>query len=1030
MADSEGKIIEYFDIQNDMIRSTLDVLLDTLPVISDSVQQIASAVAGGTGSTGKTDSEGEGKDEGQGQAANVDFKKLADSLGGISKGLLEFNVIAGGGTKFVKFIKGLTKALTMDGELKNPSSVAELYSAFGKSIKNIGESLVSMSLGMMLFSVASALGGPAAFTKFFDEFFTKDRLKSLSGKDAKSFGKNLVAISSSIKTMAITLALMTPAMIIAIPGLLLLIPAMLVIKFAMNILGGGDSIKQMKGFTKSMTWLGVGIATFVIAAIATRLIQPTDLLMLGLVVGAYAITSIVFTFVNMITGGGSVSEKAAKGIVFMSIGLLAFELAALGTRLITIGDIGKVLLISIVLSMSAIILSAVSNKVENGAKAMIMIAGSIIVAELAVWLIQVLDLQPKSYMIAAAIVITLVGAAYIAGIKAATAQKGAGAMILVGISLVVAAFGVKMLDSVEWETLGKGAALITGLGLAAAAVGLVGPAALIGAGAMLVIGVAVLVMAKGIKEFEDMDGKKIQDNIKHTIGATFKEFAKVSLLAPLALVGSAAGLAVGAALIVIGKGLKNLVGLDIDVASLSGKDGHISKLLNSVFEPFVEIGKQYTFGSITSFLTGGGNPLADGINASKGIVDVLCDIASGVKAFSKLEFKNAKGEVITMADGDFDKVAENLKKVITCVSDAFISVGRDNQYDMGATDTSSLKSGLMSFVNNMTGNTPLQNAIRNFSGVGEVLNEIASGLKSFSELKFGEKTFDSSDFGPEGLISKNIKNVIMCVAQAFVGAWDVISPGGEGGGILDAAEKIASGDVLGAIGSLGDTPLEKAIASFSGISEISSGIIDIVDKLVKNAGGIDSETIKKNISNVISGMTGGLVGINAANLDDLNARKEYIKDVSGAIVNIAKNSDGLKASADAMEKICNSLDKSFNTIKELADEKLKNVKEVFDALVKLEEKESTRIAEKMDKFGDMVNGNSASSSNSGATPVGYKIEGSKSELDSNNDSKIKNTDILKQIAEMSQMLNEISTKLSGTLSVNVEDAMGYKPFNR
>ena len=85
MADSEGKIIEYFDIQNDMIRSTLDVLLDTLPAISDSVQQIASAVAGGTGSAGKTDSEGEGKDEGKGQAANVDFTKLADSLGGISK---------------------------------------------------------------------------------------------------------------------------------------------------------------------------------------------------------------------------------------------------------------------------------------------------------------------------------------------------------------------------------------------------------------------------------------------------------------------------------------------------------------------------------------------------------------------------------------------------------------------------------------------------------------------------------------------------------------------------------------------------------------------------------------------------------------------------------------------------------------------------------------------------------------------------------------------------------------------------------
>ena len=294
----------------------------------------------------------------------------------------------------------------------------------------------------------------------------------------------------------------------------------------------------------------------------------------------------------------------------------------------------------------------------------------------------------------------------------------------------------------------------------------------------------------------------------------------------------------------------------------------------------------------------------------------------------------------------------------------------------------------------------------------------------------------SGDLSPDGAIATNIKNAIIVVAQAFTDAWKVINPGGNEKGIVGAAKNLWNGNFMAALDSLGDTPLEKAIGSFMGISDISKGIIDIVDKLGKDAGGIDSEKIKTNISNVISGMTGGLVGINSHKIEDLTARKDYVKDVSNSIVNIAKNSDGLKESADSMERICKALDDSMNVIKDLADEKLKSVKEIFDALVALEEKESGLISEKMDKFGDMANGvNNKKNTDNSTGSFGSGSEGSADTSDSTQDTKdVKSGEqlkaILEQMAFLSEKINSIDTKLAGTLTVNMEDDGGLSSFRK
>ena len=140
-------------------------------------------------------------------------------------------------------------------------------------------------------------------------------------------------------------------------------------------------------------------------------------------------------------------------------------------------------------------------------------------------------------------------------------------------------------------------------------------------------------------------------------------------------------------------------------------------------------------------------------------------------------------------------------------------------------------------------------------------------------------------------------------------------------------------------------------------------------------------------------------------------------------MNVAKNSDKLKESADALERISKALDDSFKTIQDLAEEKLTNVKEIFDALVALEEKDSDRISDKMEKFGDMANkvGYKKSGSESSSAYTDVSGENSEAQGEKSGNPGEKDKGLTEQLALMNKMLTEINTKLGGTLSVNVDD---------
>jgi hypothetical protein len=81
-----------------------------------------------------------------------------------------------------------------------------------------------------------------------------------------------------------------------------------------------------------------------------------------------------------------------------------------------------------------------------------------------------------------------------AGLKtlgSAAAMKGAVTLLLVGGAIVVAGKGFQQFAELDWTTIGKGLAGMAGLGLIAGVLGTFAPAALVGAGALAAIGLAL-----------------------------------------------------------------------------------------------------------------------------------------------------------------------------------------------------------------------------------------------------------------------------------------------------------------------------------------------------------------------------------------------------------------------------------------------------------------------------------------------------------------------------------------------------------
>jgi hypothetical protein len=165
----------------------------------------------------------------------------------------------------------------------------------------------------------------------------------------------------------------------------------------------------------------------------------------------------------------------------------------------------------------------------------------------------------------------------------ASIMMGAGVIAVLGAAVTVSAYGFKLFNEVNWESLAKGAVAIGGLALAMNLLAPAVPGMLLGSIALVALGASMFVFAKGIQEFNNVKWESLAKGVAAIagLGVTMLVLAPalaVMALAAIPLIAFGVGLGIFATGIKqfnevewdsVGKGAAALAGLGIAVAVIS-----------------------------------------------------------------------------------------------------------------------------------------------------------------------------------------------------------------------------------------------------------------------------------------------------------------------------------------------------------------------------------------------------------------------------------------------------------------------------
>ena len=1007
------------------------------------------------------------------KAVTTIFKELGDNITPIAKGVSLFEKTDP--FKFTAFIRSITNAMTLDGKVQKPEEISKLYTSMSTVIDSLGSNISKMSVGLMLFSMADKMNGPKKFIDFISDFMSKDRMKDLNPEKADKVGKALDTISGGIFKFSLAAAASTPLLLIGIPGLMLLSPVLALTTIAMDKIGKDKD--KSKDANMSMMYIAGAIGVFTLALFATRILTPTDLLMGVGLVAVFSLFAVSMAMINKI-GGGKAVEDSSKAMVGFSVALGVMALSVILMKYVEPADLMKSAVLVAIFGGAAFILGKAKDTAKDGALALVAIAGAVAVATLSVMLMKFVE--PADLIKASVLMVGLGGAALLLGLAKNVANSGAVILIAIAGSLLIATFSVMLLKSVSWEDIGKAGAIIGGLTAATIALGIAAPLAILGAASLLVISVSMIVAAFGIKMLSTVTDEQVErvnnvvnnvaissfsllglaailiipgaaalimvsvsmiflaagmaimnkvdlnktnpETMSNLLDSLGSSYAWLGLKSPLILLGAASMVVIGVSLITIGSGLLLFSKLNVPLDKLTGEDGLINKVITAVARPFAEIGK--------GNMTDENSPVSRGIRAVQGVGDVLVGIAKGVQEFANLTYVDSKGNRVQLTTAAMETVSTNMKMVIGAVGSSFAEIGMTNgnvewfKYDM------------------------IKKGVESVSGVGDNLVSIAKATQDFANLTFigsdGKRVNMTKD--QLVLVGDNIKTMIMSITSALgeIGAnpnadrgWWFGKSNIEKG--MNAIKGVGNnlGSIVNVVKGVSDLIGKKINMDAVAVSlkkMISSTIAPFTDKKIigdMTKVGDDIDIINKSMG-VISDVSMKAFGIFDAYSKHKNFDASYPKlmntlvtsfskfsslemtksdsftKIGETIINIANKNSELTKSASAIEKIGNSFEKTFNAMGKLADDKIKKVDELFTKIVKIDEYNNEKLGRTIDNMSIAKQGGNIGGGNSGGDS--NAINELRSEIQMIN----------KNMESMLMVLNKISMSLNKTLSVEIE----------
>lgn len=638
------------------------------------------------------------------------------------------------------------------------------------------------------------------------------------------------SFANSVKTLGLGLLALGGALFIfsligmqAITGALYAVAALGIIAIGMKIFEKlGATVEE--GFSKQMLDLGLGLLALGATLFLVSLVGPQ--ILKGAFFAAGAILIIGGTFwlldkmkiLDKIETGAKALLRTAIAILAIGVALALFDLVAPPPE--------KILKIGLIIGGVAVafgIIGIFGDTILKGAKAMGFAALAIFALGLSLYLFD--QLVPGDILsmetLKAFIVVGAIGLGfYLAGQGATTILKGAIAMAIAGVALIIIGFGISMLDAAipkenAWERIAQMGAIIGGLGIAMALAGAVAGNIILGAVAMAVAGVSLILIGVGLKVLDsslpEKDGWDRIAQMGAIIGGLALAMAAAGFAAPFILLGSAAMMVAGISMVLVAIGVKAFADIDFKKMFSSGglfaDSGQKTKGFLGIGGGRPKTNMEVMFEAIADSMSLGPLQLLGLYTGAPAFIMAgmaLLTIGKGIAEFQKIAEKT-----------DLKSLNDNVNMIVTSLSDSFARIGI--LYPGGGGSI-------------FGGGSVVAQGVSATLGMGRALTGIARGMQAMANLQFPVEfdkegnpiKFESMNSDAPMKVAANAAMITSVLANVF-GEIGTKYPGGKKGlfdSIFGGGQQSPVADGISAVMGMGDalTGIAKGFQSMANLN--------------------------------------------------------------------------------------------------------------------------------------------------------------------------------------------------------------------
>lgn len=895
-------------------------------------------------------------------------------------------------TKLASIDKRLELISTVLGDIAKKLDVKGRVKADAKEMKQMGETAKAMGEGMKWF--VDALEGfakidPGTVDKFvvaIERIGTAFKDMEKTAQIISKAGQILIDMAKGVLLFGLALIVALPIYALAIPGAIMALTVIYgFLTFFSEALGDEKNADKIHKGAETLAMMGIAVILFGVAmllvgvGVYSKLINIVTVVIFGIMLAfivlfAYALGKVLK---NDIREG--VQALAMMGVAVILFGLALLLSIPIYQAIIKAPGAGSSMFLMLGVILGAVgifmLLDTIDGNIKDGAQAMFIMAGTIIMLGLAIWAFgKLMDMIEKPWETMAMAGVALLGLALIMLVvgktKGDVVNGALGMLIATGaiLALGVALWAWQKFE-IEWETIAKAGAAISGLALVMGIAGLAKSEIMKGALVMTLASLPLLALGFALSEFKKND---IGWDTLGIAGAAISGLAIVMGVAGLASIfiglGSLAMIGAGLAVMAIGSGLQTFK--KIGFTPQDADDFQLA--MNTVIDTFTGISFKQALG------------MAVGVAALSGAGNVMTSLASGIQSFANMKFveyevvkdpktgmtKIQPKSIVELSDAKIEQAALNFGKVVDAILLPIAKVG------MAEAATDGWFSGGF-----------ITKGVAALTGVGGIMKDMAGGIQDLANLTFtsweifkdpktGEKKIQpkdiiklsDADFKAAGIgFGKIVDAILLPISN--VGKAEMESSGWFSGGSVSKGIESLTG-----IGNI-MSGMAKGVQDFANLTfttfEVKDGKIQPKD-IVKLTDA-DFATAAGNFDKITTSMLTGI--INAGKLideneDEIEQLMEYQEDIMKFMKGVTTfatdwskvvNPVGLGVSFDwFIKSVMNTFDPKRNPTKNLAyfmifADKLSLLSKSSDEFEQMADS-FERIADSMGDFKENLNG--------------------------------------------------------------------------